>query len=182
MYAMFMGATAFSSDISKWDVSSVCDMYGMFMDAKAFNIDISNWDVSRVVNMDYMFWNWKGASFNRNLCGPAWVQSKASKKAMFVGSYGSISSQFCTPIKHQHVSRRPISERELIARAPITTPVDGESTCLKCGTFKISGRASCCAPGGAWHQNCGGAGNKNAEHRWFEGIEACKRKCKAGPM
>merc|ERR1719201_3088543 len=46
-------------------------------------------------------------------------------------------------------------------------------TCPKCGTFKKSGRVSCCAPGGAWFKNCGGAGNKNVGHRWSEGTEAC---------
>ena len=50
-------------------------------------------------------------------------------------------------------------------------------TCPKCGTFKKSGSFSCCAPGGAWYKNCGGTGNRNVEHRWSEGREACKCKC-----
>merc|ERR1712032_998978 len=37
-----------------------------------------------------------------------------------------------------------------------------------------SGRASCCAPGGAWYKNCGGSSNRNANHRWFDGVEVCK--------
>ena len=188
-----MDAVVFNSDISKWDVSSVSNMYGMFMDAAAFNIDISKWDVSSVVTMDYMFWHWQAtSSFKQKLCGAAWVRSKASKKDMFTGSFGSISSQVCTlTTTRQYVSRRPIPERDLIVGAPITTPVNtrtlaitssNEMTCPKCGTFEKSGRASCCAAGGAWYKNCGRTGNRNANHRWFEGVEACKRKCKANAI
>ena len=164
----------------------------MFMDATAFNIDISKWDVSSVVTMDYMFWHDRATSFKQKLCGAAWVRSKASKKEMFTGSFGSISSQVCAlTTTRQHVSRRPIPGRELIVRAPITAPVSTrtlaitsshEMVCIKCATFKKSGRASCCAPGGAWHKSCGGTGNRNADHRWFEGTEACKRKSKANAI
>ena len=187
---MFWGATSFSSDISNWDVSSVCNMHGMFMDAAAFNIDISKWDVSRVVAMDCMFWSWQATSaFKQKLSGAAWVHSKASKKGMFTGSSGSVAQQLCilTP-PHQHVSRQPFPERELIFRAPITTPAytrtlaitsSNKMVCPKCGTFKKSGRVSCCASGGAWYKNCGDASNKNAGHMWSEGFDACKRKSKA---
>ena len=48
--------------------------------------------------------------------------------------------------------------------------------CSKCGTFTKSRRVSCCAPGGAWYKNCGGASNRDTDHRWFDGVEACKRK------
>ena len=189
MYGMFWSATSFNSDISKWDVSSVSNMYGMFFDAAAFNIDISHWDVSNVKMMDYMFWNWRATSFKQKLCGDAWVHSKASKTSMFTGSSVLISSQVCTltTMRH-HVSRRTIAERELIVRARTTTPVNtrtiannffflsNETTCPKCAAFEKSGRASCCAPGGAWYKQCGGDHNRHANHRWFEGIEACKRK------
>ena len=170
----------------------------MFMDAAAFNIDISKWDVSKVVTMDYMFWHWTAGSFEQTLCGAAWVRSTASKKGMFTGSFGSISLQVCTSTttrQHvsrrptgKHVSRRPIPERELIVRAGINTQVNtrtlsitssNQMACPKCTMFKKSGRVSCCAPGGAWYKNCGGTGNRNADHRWFEGLEACKRKSKA---
>ena len=138
--------------------------------------------------MDYMF---SGAvSFNQKLCVGAWVHSKASKKSMFVGSLGSISRSVCkstpSPVTtRQYASRQPITERELIARTTVTTSVTTSAitstiasmmTCPKCGTFKKSGRVSCCASGGAWHKNCGGAGNRNVDHRWFEGADACKRK------
>merc|ERR1719201_1128273 len=156
MYGMFWGAILFNSDISEWDVSRVSNMYGMFMDAAAFNIDISKWDVSSVVTMDYMFWHWKETSFKQKLCGAAWVRSKASKKAMFTGSYGSISLLVCTlTTTRQYVSRRPIPERELIVRAPIITPANtrtlsitsrNDMMCPKCGKFKKSDRVSCCAP------------------------------------
>merc|ERR1712037_381513 len=70
---------------------------------------------------------------------------------------------------------------ELIARNSITTSVitpkiASTMTCPQCGTFAKSGRASCCAPGGAWYKNCGGVSNRNAHHRWFEGVETCKLK------
>jgi surface protein len=39
----FSGATAFNSDIPKWEVSRVNDMYGMFPGATSFNNDISKW-------------------------------------------------------------------------------------------------------------------------------------------
>ena len=175
-------------------MSSVSKMYAMFMDASAFNIDISKWDVSSVVSMDYMFsQGGKTSSFKQKLCGAAWVRSKASKKGMFTGSYGSISLLVCNvTATHQYESRRPIPERNLIVGAPITiTPVNTRTlgitssikmTCPKCGMFKKSGRVSCCAPGGAWYKNCGGASNRNADHMWFEGVEACKRKSKTNTM
>merc|ERR1719305_1436371 len=46
--------------------------------------------------------------------------------------------------------------------------------CPKCGTFKKSGRKSCCAPGGAWFKNCGGIRQTKVDHKWFEGVAACK--------
>merc|ERR1712224_1191878 len=71
--------------------------------------------------------------------------------------------------------RRPLAGRELIVHTPGATSVTTANTpCPKCGTFGKSGRVSCCAPGGAWFKNCGGASNRNVGHRWFEGVEACK--------
>ena len=160
------------------------------MEAELFNGDISKWDVSRVISMDEMFLHAK--SFKQKLCERAWVRSKSSKKDMFAGSPGSISPDGCTPgtttsqAAHHYLTRRPLPERELIVRTPITTPVSTSSftpattlstvKCPKCGTFAKSGRVSCCAPGGAWFKNCGGAGNRNVDHSWFEGVETCKRK------
>merc|ERR1719331_2156355 len=106
---------------------------------------------------------------------------------------GSISREVCTlvptpasmQVTSDYVTRRPLPERELIVRTPITTPLStsafastilSTATCPKCATFGKSGRVSCCAPGGAWYQNCGGAANKNVDHRWFEGTEACKQR------
>ena len=143
--------------------------------------------------MDEMFFH--AESFNRKLCGAGWVSSKASKKDMFTGSPGSISPTACTsdptPITdqalYQYISRRPLPERELIARKSISTPpitstIGRTITCPRCGTFRKSGRASCCAPGGAWFKNCGGLGSKNVDHRWSDGVKACKRKFKANGM
>ena len=135
--------------------------------------------------MDFMFS--KTTSFKQKLCGDAWVRSKASKNLMFLGSFGSISRIVCTATTPRHyLTRRPLTERELkIVRAPITTPVSritraiastNKMMCPKCGTFKKSGRLSCCAPGAAWFKNCGGSGNRNVDHKWSDGVEACKCK------
>ena len=48
------------------------------------------------------------------------------------------------------------------------------SVCLKCGTVRKSGKASCCGHGGSWFGNCGSAGDVNAGHTFNEGIRACK--------
>merc|ERR1712187_830275 len=56
------------------------------------------------------------------------------------------------------------------ADTSLTTP----GVCPKCGAFKRSGRASCCAPGGAWFQSCGDANKGKFDHSWLEGVEACK--------
>ena len=97
-----------------------------------------------------------------------------------------ILNKFFSDPKNQHVTRRPLPERELeIVRALITTSVStnaigitstNKMTCPKCGSFAKSGRASCCAPGGAWYKNCGGVGSGDVEHSWSEGVEACKCK------
>ena len=94
MSRMFSNFKDFDADISDWDVSRVKDMRGMFLSASSFNGDISKWDVSRVEDMEGMF---AGArSFNRKLCGLPWVHSKAVQHAMFAGSSGSISRDFCS--------------------------------------------------------------------------------------
>ena len=156
----------------------------MFFQASSFNNDISEWDVSSVNNMDHMFYI--ASSFKQTLCGDAWVHSKASKKMMFTGSPGSLLREVCTDSR-QYATRRPLTDRKLIVRTPVSTPVStstqaivfiNKMTCPKCGMFKKSGRASCCARGGAWHMNCGGAKNKNVDHMWSEGAAACKRKFK----
>ena len=182
--------------ISGWDVSKVTDMSDMFSYATFFRGDISKWDVSNINDMDAMFF--QAVAFKQNLCGDAWAHSKASKVSMFTGSSGSISRTACmskptlvtTQVTHQYVSRRPITERELKARAPITMTVSTSTLviaptiahkiqCPKCGKFKKSGRVSCCAPGGDWFKNCAGVGNKHVAHSWSEGVKACKCKSKA---
>ena len=165
----------------------------MFTLATAFNRDISKWDVLSVATMGYMFLD--ASSFDQKLCGIDWIHSKASKPEMFTGSSGSISRIACTSAPtlttnqapRQHASRRPMPERELIGRTPLsTTSVTSASyrtiTCPRCGTFRKSGRVSCCAPGGAWFKNCGGLGSKDVGHRWSDGVKACKRKFKAKSM
>ena len=94
MGSMFSRAYTFNQDISKWDVSAVTNMEYMFDGASAFNQDLSKWDVSAVRNMEGMFYG--ASAFKRELCGVAWVKSKAVKKDMFTDSPGSISSTVCT--------------------------------------------------------------------------------------
>ena len=194
MGEMFQAALAFEVDISKWDVSKVRNMYGMFQHAVSFDVDISKWDVSRVRYMDYMFL--RATSFKQELCGASWIQSEKHRINMFVGSSGSLSPTVCAATTRQHTTRRPLPDvfRELILRTTITTSVSTPAitssratianvmTCPKCGTFGISGRVSCCAPGGAWFKNCGGTTNRNVAHRWSEGVEACKCKFKVNDM
>ena len=181
MTHMFYNAYSFNGDLSKWDVSKVVDMSSMFRSATSFNGDISKWDGSGVSNMDFMFWG--AVLFVRTLCA-AWFRSVAMKTKMFTRWPAFIAPCPNVP-RRPYVSRRPLPERELIATTQIATSVStlaftsttipNANSCTNCGTFEKSGRASCCAPGGAWYKNCGGAGNNNADHRWFEGIDACKR-------
>ena len=76
---------------------------------------------------------------------------------MFKHSSGSISSTVCLP-----------DDRELVAS------VHNRVKCQNCGKFKRSGRHSCCAPGGSWYRNCGGDDDTNVDHRWSEGVKACR--------
>ena len=178
----------------------------MFQSAVSFNCDISKWDVQEVRNLVGMFEYATG--FKRQLCGPHWYPVSMPHR-VFHGSSGSIArrqqcskeegtrqttkkivtylTHFPLPDHPQEIARRPITERELIVHTPITTPaitstIRNGMTCPKCGIFEKSGRISCCAPGGAWYRNCGGAGNRNVNHRWMKGVEACKRKFKVNGM
>ena len=95
MSNMFEGASSFQGDLLKWEVSNVRDMRLMFERARLFNSDISKWDVSSVTRMNRMFWNVE--SFDEELCGSAWVQTRATKKLMFEGSKGSLAETACEP-------------------------------------------------------------------------------------
>jgi len=138
----------------------------MFTGASMFNGDISNWDVSSVTDMSDMFWD--ATNFKQTLCGAAWVHSNAKQTGMWKQSFGAISKRVCPSVP----IRFPVTNRELIARTSPT--VVNTMTCPKCGSFKKSGRVSCCAPGGAWFKNCGGTGDGNVGHKWVEGVQACK--------
>ena len=46
--------------------------------------------------------------------------------------------------------------------------------CSKCVAIKKSDKLSCCAPGGAWFNNCDNRANSNTGHTWVEGMQACK--------
>ena len=65
----------------------------------------------------------------------------------------------------------------------IKTPADTTTTisvsvCPICGISAKSGKMSCCARGGSWFKSCGGAGNTELQHTWYEGIQACKGQLK----
>ena len=164
-------------------------MASMFREAKKFDCDLSEWDVSSVTEMVDMFLN--AASFNQRLCGMAWLRSRASKQGIFEGSSGSISESACTstlsPVSNQasqQLSRDARPDRELIVRMATSTSASTpliisnlEMVCSRCGAFRKSGRASCCAPGGAWFRKCGGPGSSNVDHSWSEGAKTCERTC-----
>ena len=118
MNRLFSNARSFQGDVSKWDVSNVKDMSGMFQGATLFNGDISQWEVSSVINMEHMFRN--AASFKQNLCGVRWVHSMASKKDMFVGSPGSISSEVCRPVLGMSLPQ----QRNFVSRKDLKSAVD----------------------------------------------------------
>ena len=100
MQEMFRFAESFNGDLSKWDVSAVTNMGSMFLEASTFNQDLSQWDVSAVTDMGYMFYG--ASAFKHELCGVAWVNSKADKSDMFTDSPGSISSTVCTAARPGH--------------------------------------------------------------------------------
>ena len=52
----------------------------------------------------------------------------------------------------------------------------GSHVCLTCGTLATSGKISCCARGGTWHNKCGNHGDTAFAHTWSEGIRACESK------
>ena len=55
-----------------------------------------------------------------------------------------------------------------------TYAASSSSGCLKCGTFKKSGKRSCCARGGTWFRKCGDVGDAKLEHTWADGMQACR--------
>ena len=59
---------------------------------------------------------------------------------------------------------------------PPTTTVRTVPVCPICGMFKKSGKISCCAPGGAWFENCRKTAGSNIDHTFSDGIQACEGK------
>ena len=96
MKNLFLDATAFNGDLSKWETHAVIDMHGTFKGASKFNKPIGNWDVSNVDDMAQMFngaakfnqelhdWNAEkvpgmydmftdATAFTKSLCGKQWL-------------------------------------------------------------------------------------------------------------
>merc|ERR1712032_597296 len=111
MGSMFLQASAFNMDLSKWDVSKVTDKTFMFSFATSFNQDLSKWDVSGVLKMLYMFYG--ATAFKYELCGEAWVNSEADKSDMFTFSPGSIALVECTTTTTDSAAFTPESKEEL---------------------------------------------------------------------
>ena len=59
----------------------------------------------------------------------------------------------------------------LLALLQVATAQTGG--CSQCAHLKQSGKPSCCAPGGAWYNNCGNAGDLDVRHTWVDGMQAC---------
>merc|ERR1712032_295179 len=101
MQGMFRQASAFNSDLSKWNVAQVTNMLGMFSQASVFNQDLSKWNVGKVTNMEGMFR--QASAFNQILCGHTWVDSEAKKRHMFTNSTGTIAwATPCGPFQPQN--------------------------------------------------------------------------------
>ena len=108
MAEIFSHAKAFNQDLSKWDVSAATNMGSMFSSASTFNQDLSKWDVSAVTNMGHMFH--RASAFKHELCGDAWVHSKADKTDMFTDSPGSMASTVCTTARPDYGEGEAIGE------------------------------------------------------------------------
>ena len=74
-------------------------------------------------------------------------------------------SMFC-------VLMRPASTPEVPSTSLLA--INSNNGCAKCGKNKKFGKRSCCARGGAWFKNCGDADDRQFDHTWAEGIQACK--------
>ena len=76
---MFMGATAFNIDLSRWDMRSATTLGNMFNGATAFNQTLRGGQTSRVTSFNQMF---RGASsFDGDLS--YWVIRSADVRKMF---------------------------------------------------------------------------------------------------
>ena len=53
--------------------------------------------------------------------------------------------------------------------------------CSECTAFKNFGKRSCCAPGGAWFNQCGNHGDPHVSHTWVEGMQACNEFLSESP-
>ncbi|MGV3762200.1 BspA family leucine-rich repeat surface protein, partial [Parapedobacter sp.] len=92
---MFLGCSAFDSDLSDWDVSQVGDMSNMFVSATVFNHPLATWDVGNVTSMFAMFS--RASAFNQAIGN--WDVSKVTNMtAMFADA-----STFNQPVEGWNV-------------------------------------------------------------------------------
>ena len=146
----------------------------MFMRATSFNSDLSNWDVTSVADMTFMFM--RTISFNGDLS--KWdVASVSDMAGMFRQAHA-----FNCDLSIWDVSSVTNMDDMFLNAVSFNQKLCGANWFRSKAKYRKSGRVSCCAPGGAWFKNCGGLGSKNVDHRWSEGVKACKRKFKANHM
>ena len=107
-----------------------------------------------------------------------WTEGKTACKSKCSANIYALMSDTCLCIllNFFHV----VCTRPGMTQSLATTTVSSE--CTKCGTFKESGKRSCCARGGTWYLNCGDPGDSDFDHTWGEGIAACISKFTVGPI
>ena len=69
-------------------------------------------------------------------------------------------------------TRLSILVTDMRAPALLALP-DTRPGCATCGTFKKTGKISCCAHGGSWFGKCGNVGDSGFYHTWTDGIQVC---------
>ena len=190
MSYMFKGASSFNGDIWNWHVLRVVTMAYMFKGATSFDRKLCgiSW-VRSTARKDSMFLGSSGSisttvctptrTFSPTVCTDAilsntFIDVKRVIKAIYATS---TSMRATVPTINPAGTPTGMPTSTPTATSTVAAPVIASSmACPKCGTFKKSGRVSCCAPGGAWFRMCGSDSNANVEHTWIEGLRACKGK------
>ena len=111
--------------------------------------------------------------------GSTIVETSATQSLITRGSRASRPVKVCASDIHTPCKRNTLAfftlhvHSPIVASAPVPAKPSTGTACPKCGTIKKTKQSSCCAPDGAWANNCGGA-NSKLDHTWSQGIRACK--------